>query len=241
MRRMWIIYFKLSDSSKMLESSSRKAGMGRGPWSSALKAFFIAWLRGGRKNCFECIWRICPSIVIWEIWKERNRRIFQDKSETTEQLLNRIDHSIEEVVNAAVFKKNLSNCVLMDSDRAIQNRWLGIKIGKAGDTQLANSKAKKREEVKWEAPEIGWLKVNFDGASRGNPGNSGAGCIVRDNQGDLVAYGALSLKDGTNNEAKFQATLLALKCLKRCGGRKIILEGDSMVVVQAMSKTLIHA
>ena len=47
----------------------------------------------------------------------------------------------------------------------------------------------------------------------------------------------LKLKDGTNNEAK----LLALKCIKRCWGRKIILEGDSIVVVQAVSKNSIHA
>ena len=56
-----------------------------------------------------------------------------------------------------------------------------------------------------------------------------------------MAYGALKLKDGTNNEAEFQATMLALKCIKKCEGRKIILEGDSMVVIQAVSKNLIQA
>ena len=78
-----------------------------GPWSPSLKAFFIPWPRGGKRNYFEFIWRISPSIVIWEVWKERNKRIFQDKIETLEKLLNIIDHSIEEVVNAAVFRKKL--------------------------------------------------------------------------------------------------------------------------------------
>lgn len=32
----------------------------------------------------------------------------------------------------------------------------------------------------WKKPLEGWVKVNFDGASKGNPGPSGAGFIVRD-------------------------------------------------------------
>ena len=47
-----------------------------GPWSPSLKDFFISWLRGGRRNLFEYIWKVSPLIVIWEVWKERNRRIF---------------------------------------------------------------------------------------------------------------------------------------------------------------------
>ena len=35
--------------------------------------------------------------------------------------------------------------------------------------------------------------------------------------------------------------MLALKCAKRCGGNKIILEGDSMVVVQVASDNSISA
>lgn len=35
-----------------------------------------------------------------------------------------------------------------------------------------------RNEVCWYAPEVGWVKVNFDGATRSNPSPSGIGCIV---------------------------------------------------------------
>ena len=47
-----------------------------GLWSPSLKAFFISWPRVGRRNVFEYIWKVSPSIVIWEVRKERNRRIF---------------------------------------------------------------------------------------------------------------------------------------------------------------------
>ena len=74
----------------------------------------------------------------------------------------------------------------MKEDMVIQNRWLEIKIGKVGDIGKVNSKARKRVEAKWEIPELGWLKVNFDGASKGNLGSLGAVCIVRYNFGNTV-------------------------------------------------------
>ena len=53
--------------------------------------------------------------------------------------------------------------------------------------------------------------------------------------------GANRLLDGTNNEAKFQVALLGFQCLKNVGGSKVILEGDSMVVVQALKNNMISA
>lgn len=38
-------------------------------------------------------------------------------------------------------------------------------------------------EVKWERPQISVVKLNVDGASKGNPGYAGAGCIIRDHNG----------------------------------------------------------
>lgn len=44
----------------------------------------------------------------------------------------------------------------------------------------------KRAEARWRCPPTRRLKLNFDGASRGNLGKSGIGCIVRDSNGNLV-------------------------------------------------------
>ena len=46
--------------------------------------------------------------------------------------------------------------------------WPRIKIGIAGEKGKSTSKANKREDVKWEALAKGWIKVNFDGSSKGN-------------------------------------------------------------------------
>lgn len=41
-------------------------------------------------------------------------------------------------------------------------------------------------KVIWEFPMEGWLKVNTDGASRGNPGRSSIGFCMRNELGDVV-------------------------------------------------------
>lgn len=41
-------------------------------------------------------------------------------------------------------------------------------------------------KVMWEFPSAGWLKINTDGASRGNPGRSFIRYCVRDEKGDIV-------------------------------------------------------
>ena len=43
-----------------------------------------------------------------------------------------------------------------------------------------------RKECKWVSPPIGWKKLNFDGASRGNPGKVGLGCIIRSENEDWI-------------------------------------------------------
>lgn len=43
-----------------------------------------------------------------------------------------------------------------------------------------NNRKRKREEkyIRWTHPREGWLKLNTDGASKGNPGNAGAGGLI---------------------------------------------------------------
>ena len=91
----------------------------------------------------------------------------------------------------------------MSYDRAIQNEWPGIKIGVAGSKGKYSSKAYKRDCTKLEAPVEGWIKVNFDGVSKGKPRKLGVGCIIRDHLGETLVFGAIRLPDGTNNEKEF--------------------------------------
>ncbi|XP_059068495.1 uncharacterized protein LOC131859001 [Cryptomeria japonica] len=91
-----------------------------------------------------------------------------------------------------------------------------------------------RVGVQWEVPESGWSKVNFDGASAGNPGQSGISCILRDSDGICIKEISEKIGVATNNEAEFRAALRGLQSGKELGVQRIHLEGDSLNVVIAI-------
>ncbi|XP_060177861.1 uncharacterized protein LOC132607800 [Lycium barbarum] len=67
--------------------------------------------------------------------------------------------------------------------------------------------------VIWRTPDIGWIKVNTDGASRGNLGRSSWAFCVRDERGDVIQAQAREKEDpqSTNTEAEALAILQALR------------------------------
>jgi ribonuclease HI len=70
----------------------------------------------------------------------------------------------------------------------------------------------------------------FDGASRGNPGEAGAGaCLVDD--GEVVWECAEYLGVKTNNEAEYAALLKLLSETRSRGVSEIEIRGDSKLVI----------
>ena len=54
----------------------------------------------------------------------------------------------------------------------------------------------------WQRSTQGFIKLNFDGASKGNPGQAGIGGVFRDSQGEVCRFYALDLGYATNTEAE---------------------------------------
>ena len=75
----------------------------------------------------------------------------------------------------------------------------------------------------------------FDGASRGNPGEAGAGALLVDEQGDEVWRCALALGKRTNNEAEYDALLILLEEIQARGLFGVAIHGDSKLVVNQVS------
>lgn len=80
----------------------------------------------------------------------------------------------------------------------------------------------------------GRLRGHFDGASRGNPGEAGAGAVLFDGRGTPVWECARPLGKKTNNEAEYLALLLLLEELERRGVSADI-RGDSRLVVNQVT------
>ena len=74
--------------------------------------------------------------------------------------------------------------------------------------------------------------AHTDGASRGNPGESGIGILMKDEKGTLL----VSLSDyiglATNNVAEYQALVKCLELAKGIACAKIIIHSDSELMVK---------
>ncbi|XP_057831928.2 uncharacterized protein LOC131042633 [Cryptomeria japonica] len=94
-----------------------------------------------------------------------------------------------------------------------------------------------RKLIRWAPPQGDWVKLNFDGACRGNPGPAGIGVVIRNSSGILLGglYGSLGL--ATNNEAEIRALAAGLDlCIQR-GLDKICFEGESQIIINGVTKS----
>ncbi len=73
-----------------------------------------------------------------------------------------------------------------------------------------------------------------DGAARGNPGPAGAGAVLLDADGRVVAELTKYLGTTTNNVAEYSALILGLEEALRRGVDEIDIRMDSRLVVEQM-------
>ena len=79
------------------------------------------------------------------------------------------------------------------------------------------------------------LEVNIDGASRGNPGLSAIGIIVKNNEKILMEH-AEFLGIRTNNQAEYEALKRALEICNQLDKEITILSDSELLVNQRNSK-----
>ncbi|GLJ10967.1 hypothetical protein SUGI_0139020 [Cryptomeria japonica] len=151
-------------------------------------------------------------------------------------LCGKIEKSLIELINEASKYKTLKHNMYTDWDSKLKislpNLVILTLFGNGNQHAVSNP----RLYVKWEPLEVGWLKINFDGASTGNPGRSGIGCIVRDTQGICIKEIVEDIGLATNNEVKFRAALRSLQLGVESGIQKIHLESDSLNVINVVHK-----
>ena len=89
------------------------------------------------------------------------------------------------------------------------------------------------KEKTWEGRLAGQtLQLYSDGASRGNPGEAGAGIVILDEQGNELVGAGKYLGRCTNNEAEYRALLLGLAKCAEFGAGRIMAHLDSELIVR---------
>ena len=74
----------------------------------------------------------------------------------------------------------------------------------------------------------------FDGASRGNPGEAGAGALLQEENENILWEACRYLGTRTNNEAEYEGLLLLLGEIRRRDLRNVRIYGDSKLVISQM-------
>lgn len=79
------------------------------------------------------------------------------------------------------------------------------------------------------------LRLFTDGAARGNPGPSGAGAVLLEPGGQVVAKLGKYLGVQTNNHAEYTALLLGLKHARTLGAKELEVFSDSELLVRQLT------
>lgn len=120
-------------------------------------------------------------------------------------------------------------------DSFIKANWSSLKVlPSQGSFSNNTDKILAHQKARWLPPPHNCFKLNYDGASRGNPGNSSAGTIIIDENSKILKTVCKILPVGSNNYAEMEALSMGLEVAITLGIKEIIIEGDSMVTYQAL-------
>ena len=181
---------------------------------------------------FNSIWKSVPRFLLWAIWKERNRRIFQDEHRNIDFSKDNIITNIQQLIQ--------TKCREESNEKPTARDLRILKIfrleGTSNITVPRHKTQPSSQNDKWQHPPEGGLKLNFDGASRGNPGMAGIGGVLRNQHGEILHIYFKALGESTNNEMEFAALEHGLRIAKTRRLCNIILEGDSTLVISTAQK-----
>lgn len=178
------------------------------------------------------IWKALPGFITWTIWKERNRRIFQNEYRNTEHSRITLTQNIcqlilikckaDPTIQASVEHQRILNAFNLYNEQCQDSHTVQENISTAPKG--------------WTQPPEGFMKLNFDGASRGNPGPTGIGGIIRNQAGKIIHIYSKALGEGTNNEIEFAAMEKGIKILQRKQAGNAVIEGDSEIAIAVARK-----
>ena len=151
-----------------------------------------------------------------------------------EKVWKKIHDIIQETVNIQQWETNDLQC--NQQEQLIKDAWnLTIKPTLINKVTHQNSQS----PDSWNTPPTSFIKLNFDDASKGNPGSTGRGGFFRNNKGEILYIYSSNLGYTINNVAELNALVEGLKIAIGNNYQKVILEGDAEIII-SMCKKLIN-
>ena len=155
-------------------------------------------------------WPSIFAVTLWWLWKWRNERCFSREAKVPLDQVAFIFAKVGEFLRATKLDIQHNGIIQPRVERFIR----------------------------WNYPPEGWVRLNTDGAAKGNPGKAGAGGIIRGSRGELFEAFAVNCGVCSCTCAELLGVLRGLAIAWNGGHRKVLLSVDSEVVVKWLCSDL---
>ncbi|XP_060197735.1 uncharacterized protein LOC132626759 isoform X2 [Lycium barbarum] len=188
------------------------------PWEhNTLRTLLMKWWYVKAENgLHKDLLKVIPVVIFWEIWKSRCSNRYEKSKISKAWVIYQVSYHIRWLVTKT---NNNKRWKWPWHELCKQIMLLSPKI----DCII----------VRWIRPPLNWIKLNTDG-SHNCEDDIGAGGIVRDSNGNLIMAFAKSLGKGSSNLAEAKAALYGMKWCISNGFRNIILESDSLIIINML-------
>lgn len=126
-------------------------------------------------------------------------------------------------------------CDVLGIEREAAVRLLKGAAAKLAQEKTPAAPAPAAPSASTSAGKAGRAIVYSDGAARGNPGPAGAGAVITDSRGTVLARLGRFLGRQTNNVAEYQGLLLGLRHAKELGVREVAVRADSQLMIRQLA------
>ena len=186
----------------------RKLGMAsmNPSWNGSLKEWILHNIEAGIHENNEG-WPQVFSVAVWWLWKWCNDQIF---NENPRMPLDQV-------------------CFIMARVHQVK---VALTSGMMGG--LSRNNAREEIHIRWCYPCLGWVRLNTDGASKGNPGKDGAGGLIRWHRGELFEVFATNCGVCSSTKAELLGVLRGLCVAWNGGHHQVVVSVDSEIVVNLL-------
>ena len=148
-----------------------------------------------------------PKILCWNLWLERNNRVFRERAGSPVQIAAKVKALLGDLVAS---KPSIYNNVtpsiedyswFQEMDPSLLTR---IKQNSSKQHSNWEIRLAEQEFIKWRSSLEKHI-LHVDGASKGNPGPAGSGGVLLDTSGKIVLNFSWGLGQNTNNIAEILA------------------------------------
>jgi len=189
------------------------------------------------KTLVKRLWNSIPPNLCWQIWNTRNKSIFNNKKPNISSTIAKTIALISETIGA--------NGIVQSDQESGDPReieWMGKFSHEARNHNTASTGKKKtdwklrdsNEEVREWIQNQKRPSLHFDGASKNNPGQAGAGGVIKDHQGKTIVTYEWGLGTMSTNRAEAYSLLLGTSIVKKPGLQNPLIMGDSAIIIAAM-------